>query len=117
MPKRHELRARYIEGWYEQDVAKLLETTVADFMFDDPAEPKPITKDGLAGYMQRWLARTGGENNWRLTHEVREDKDGILTDWEWWEVLGTDMQGTAVVITSDAGVLEERITYFKRQVR
>lgn len=117
MANRYDLRARYIEGWYEQDVSKLLETTTPGFVFDDPAEPAPITRDGLADYMQRWLARAGGENNWRLTHEVRQDTDGILTDWEWWEVLGTDMQGTAVVITSDVGVLEERITYFKRQVQ
>ncbi|NNE22391.1 MAG: hypothetical protein HKN11_07240 [Rhizobiales bacterium] len=117
MAKRHELRTRYIVGWYEQDVGKLMETTADGFVLDDPVESAPVPKDGLAGYMQRWLERTGGENNWRLTHEVREDKDGILTDWEWWEVLGTDMQGTAVVMTSDAGVQLERITYFNRKRR
>jgi len=114
MARRHDLRALYITGWYERDVDKLLATTADDFVFDDPAEPAPITRSGLAAYMQRWLARTGGENNWRLTHEVRQDKDGVLTDWEWWEVLGTDMEGTAVVMTGDQGVQLERITYFKR---
>ena len=39
-----------------------------------------------------------------------QDKDAILTDWEWWEVSGTSLQGAAVVLTSDAGVLLERIT-------
>lgn len=114
MTKRHDLRARYIDGWYERDLGKLLATTTEDFVFDDPAEPTPVTRADLEAYMQRWFARTGGENDWRLTHEVRQDKDGLLTDWEWWEVLGTDMQGTGVIVTSDEGVQLERITYFKR---
>ena len=114
MARRHDLRARYIQGWYDTDVAALLATTTPDFVFDDPAEPAPVTRDGLEAYMQRWLARAAGNNKWRLTHEVRQDKDGVLTDWEWWEVLNTDMQGTAVVVTTDEGVQLERITYFRR---
>ncbi|MGI9462853.1 MAG: hypothetical protein ACR2OM_02885 [Aestuariivirgaceae bacterium] len=116
MAKRHDLRALYIAGWYEMDVDKLLAATAKDFMFDDPAEPRPVRREDLTGYMQRWLKRTNGCNEWRLSHEVREDKDGVLTDWEWWEVVGTDLNGTAVVTTSDAGVHLERITYFAREL-
>ena len=60
MAKRHELRALYIAGWYDRDPDKLMVTTAADFAFVDPAEPEPVTRDGLAAYMERWLARTGG---------------------------------------------------------
>jgi hypothetical protein len=70
--------------------------------------------------MQRWEARLralGGNNEWRLTHQLREDADGMLTEWEWWQVVGTGAQGAAVILTGDDGVLLERITYFDRGLR
>ena len=36
MSDRFELRACYIEGWYEMDGDKLLATTTEDLIFDDP---------------------------------------------------------------------------------
>lgn len=107
-----------MQGWYQMDLEKLLASTTADFIFDDPAEPRPVTRTGLAGYMQRWDKRTraaGSTNRWRLSEEVRRDEDGILTDWEWWELIGTHLRGSAVIKTSDAGVFLERITYFDRR--
>lgn len=106
-----------MQGWYEMNAELLLATTAADFYFDDPAEPEPVTRATLADYMHRWDTRTrklGATNEWILTHEIREDKDGVLTDWEWWELVGTPLKGTGLVLTSDAGVLFERITYFDR---
>ncbi len=120
MSKRSEIRARYIQGWYRLNVDLLLETTNANFVFDDPAEPEPVTRAMLSDYMHRWDIRTralGSTNQWVLSNEVREDKDGILTDWEWWELAGSGLQGTAIVQTSDEGVLLERITYFDRNIR
>jgi hypothetical protein len=114
MTKRAELRAMYIAGWYEKDAAKLEQSTRADFQFDDPAEPEPIARDGLAAYMARWDAHAGGHNDWILQDEVRQDKDGILTDWMWWAVVGTELTGAAMVKTSDEGVFLERIAYFTR---
>ena len=108
-----------MEGWYEMDIDKLMSSTADSFVFDDPAEPKPVTRSALSAYMLRWDQRVremGGANEWRLTHEVRQDTDGLLTDWEWWQIVGTDLQGSAVIVTSDQGVLLERITYFKRNV-
>ena len=114
MTRREELRARYIEGWYELDPEKLLSTTRADFVFDDPAEAAPVTRDGLVDYMHRWAARAGSDPQWLITDAVRQDKDGIMTDWEWWEITGTGLSGSGLVKTSDEGVFLERITYFKR---
>ncbi len=48
---------------------------------------------------------------------MREDENGILTDWLWYEVVGTDLCGSGMVTTSDDGVFFERITYFKRGTR
>jgi hypothetical protein len=120
MSKRVEIRARYMQGWYEMNAEELLATTEESFIFDDPVEPEPVTRDTLVGYMHRWDGRTrslGGDNQWVLRHEVRQDKDGILTDWEWWEVKHTGMCGAAIVLTSDEGVLSETITYFDRNIR
>lgn len=119
MTNRFELRARYIEGWYEMNGEKLLSSTTEDFVFDDPREPEPVGCDGLVDYMKRWDTRTralGSTNEWKLENEVREDKGGIITDWEWWELVGTNICGMAFVKTRDSGVFVERITYFDRVV-
>lgn len=120
MSSRIKLRERYLQGWYQMDAELLLTSTAHDFIFDDPAEPKPVTRDMLTGYMQRWDRRAhaaGGDNQWVLSHETRTDIDGILTDWEWWQVIGTELQGAAVVLTNDNGVFLERITYFDCKTR
>ena len=117
MTTRFELRARYIEGWNELDTDKLGSSTSHDFIFDDSAEPAPVSRESLAEYMIRWDNRTrslGSTNVWALSDEVRQDRDGILTDWEWWELAGTDLCGMAIVKTKDDGVFFERITYFGR---
>ena len=118
MTTRFELRKRYIEGWYELDADKLMSSTSQDFIFDDPAESEPVSRELLPDYMIRWDKRTrslGATNVWNLSDEVRQDSDGILTDWEWWELVGTDLRGMAIVKTRDDGVFFERITYFDRR--
>lgn len=120
MSIRSEIRAGYMQGWYNLDADLLLETTSPEFIFDDPEEPEPVTRAMLVGYMHRWDARTralGSNNHWILSNEVAEDKDGILTNWEWWELAGSGLHGAAVIQTSDEGVLFERITYFDRNSR
>ena len=114
------LRESYMQGWYRMDLDLLLDTTADDFVFDDPAEAAPVTRTDLAGYMQRWDQRMrdlGGDNQWQLTHQLRRDENGLLTDWEWWEVIGTGVQGAAVILTGNDGVIFERITYFDRAIR
>ena len=117
MPDRFEFRDRYIQGWYELDADKLIQSVTDDFVFDDPAEPVPISKVDLGDYMRRWDSRTrslGADNQWILADEVRQDYDGILTDWEWWELPGSPLKGMALVKTDNRGVFLERITYFDR---
>ena len=118
--KRIQLRECYIEGWYQMDIERLLATTARAFIFDDPAEPVPVNREMLPAYMQRWDRRTramGGNNQWVLSHEMRHDNDDILTDWSWWEVVATKLQGAAVVLTGNEGVILERITYFDRSMK
>jgi hypothetical protein len=116
MTSRERLRAEYIAGWYEKDLVKLSGAIRADYIFDDPAESAPFTRQGLEAYMKRWDARAERKNEWRIEHEARQDTNGILTDWHWWQVVGTNLNGAAVVMTSDEGVFLERIASFKRSV-
>jgi hypothetical protein len=118
--KRIALRERYMQGWFDMDAELLISATAPPFIFDDPVEPEPVTREMLTGYMQRWHQRmqaAGGDNDWRLTHETRIDRDGVLIDWEWWEVIGSGLHGAAVILTGNDGVLLERITYFDRDLR
>ena len=118
MGGRFEKRKTYMDGWYRLDAGLLLGSTTTDFVFDDPLEPGPVSRDRLEDYMQRWYAWTrkmGGDNRWRLCNTLREDRDGILTEWEWWEMPGTPLSGAALVLTRDQGVFLERITYFNRE--
>jgi hypothetical protein len=118
MTDRFQKRAEYIEGWYQLDAEKLFANTTRDFIFDDPREPAPVNRDGLVAYMYRWDAWTrekGAGNHWILEDEVRHDSNGILIDWEWWELPGSGIFGMALVKTRDEGVFLERITYFDRK--
>lgn len=120
MSKRVELRTRYIQAWYDMNIEELLATTGEDFIFNDPAEPQPVTRAMLEAYMRRWnkkIRAQGTEDQWKLSHELRQNKDTVLTDWEWWEVLESGLCGAAIVQTGDKGVLFERITSFDRNIR
>ncbi len=116
MSKRAQHRARYIEGWDTMDADKLLASITDDFVFDDPAEPEPITKATLVAYMPRWPEKAGALGvpfQFDITDKVVQDKDGVLLEWYWWRLTGTSVEGSAVIETSDEGVLSERLAYFK----
>ena len=73
-----------------------------------------VTKETLRQYMRDWDARAtaaGATGEWELSDVVNVDADGVLLCWEWWKVVGTDMEGAAVIKTTDEGVLSERIVY------
>jgi hypothetical protein len=98
------------------DAEKLLASVTADFVFDDPAEPEPITKAMLAAYLPRWPEKAealGALFAFDIIDKVIEDKDGVLLEWYWWRLAGTSVEGSAVIKTTDDGVISERLTYFK----
>ena len=116
MSKRAEHRARYIEGWNTMDADKLLASVAEDFVFDDPAEPEPVTKATLAAYMPVWpekAARLGARFDFEISEKTVQDEDGFLTEWYWWRLAGTEVEGTAVIKTGDEGVIFERLAYYR----
>jgi hypothetical protein len=116
MSRRAQLRALYIEGWETMDAEKLISAVADDFEFDDPADPEPITKATLVDYMPRWPAKAealGGAFAFDIVDKVVQDEGGVLLEWYWWRLAGTDVEGTAVIKTTDEGVVFERLTYYK----
>jgi len=116
MSPREAHRARYIEGWDFADPEKLMASIAPGFRFDDPVDPAPITADMLVAYMPVWPARAaalGGSFDFEMTDRTVQDKDGILTEWYWWVLKGTPAEGTALIKTSDDGVVFEGLTYFR----
>lgn len=48
-----------------------------------------------------------------MTDRVVQDGDGVLTEWYWWRLVGTEVEGSAAIRTCDGGVLSDRLTYHK----
>ncbi len=116
MSKRAQLRARYIEGWNTMDAEQLLASVTDDFLFDDPAEPEPVTKAMLAAYMPRWPEKAGALGatfQFDMVDKVVQDEAGVLLEWYWWRLTGTEVEGTAVIKTGDKGVISERLAYYR----
>ena len=116
MSRRAELRVQYIEAWDTMDAAKLLSSVAEDFLFDDPADPAPITKAGLVAYMPVWPRRAealGGHFHIEMRDKVVADRDGLLLEWYQWRLAGTAVEGAALIKTSDQGVLLERLSYYR----
>ena len=98
------------------DAALLLASITDDFVFDDPTDPEPITKATVADYMPVWpnkAAELGADFEFDIIDKVVQDHEGILLEWYWWRLVGTDVEGTAVIKTSDDGVFSERLTYYR----
>ena len=118
MTDRFSHRASYIDGWYTLDAEKLVSSVTNDFVFDDPALGELVTKAALAEYMISWedkIRTLGGTGEWELSDIVNHDQDGVLVCWEWWKCIGSGLEGAAIVKTTDAGVLSERIVYYHRK--
>jgi len=98
------------------DAEMLVSSVTDDFVFDDPADPGPVTKAGLAQYMPNWPKKAkalGAAFEFEITDKTVQDKDGVLIEWYWWKLAGTDVEGTAVIKTTENGVTSERLTYYK----
>lgn len=116
MSNRAQLRAQYIEGWETMDAEKLISAVTDTFEFDDPADPEPITKANLVSYMPVWPEKAkalGGTFRFEIIDKVVQDRDGVLLEWYWWKLIGTDVEGAAVIKTIDQGVVLERLSYYK----
>ena len=115
MSKRQDHLNAYVEGWRSMNAERVLSALAEGFVFDDPALSEPVTKATMAAYMSSWEKRAKAlSGTWRYenSHEVVQDRDGILLRWMWWRFTGIDIQGSALTKTTDDGMLSERVAYY-----
>ena len=110
----------YLKGWELGDGALSLSATVEGFYYDDPntgriprAEFVEFVKD-----FKRAAINMGGAENanpfLQYSDVVIKDNRSPATVWCWWQAVGTELQGCALVKVSAEGVLHEKIAYFSR---
>lgn len=110
----------YAAGWTKGDVDAILAVTTESFVFDDPNAGK-IARADLAEYvagMQDAVAGMRGadfDGPLLNIYEVltQEDENGLTASC-WWDVPGTDMQGSGLIKISNDGVESERLAYYTK---
>jgi hypothetical protein len=110
----------YLKGWEFGDGALSLSVTAEGFCYDDPNTGRIVRAD-FAQFVEdfkRAAVEMGGANNARpflqYTDVVIKDDELPATVWCWWQAVGTELQGCALVKVGEEGVLHEKIAYFSR---
>ena len=110
----------YLEGWELGDGALSLSVTAPGFCYDDPNTGR-IPRDEFVQFVEdfkRAALEMGGAANatpfLQYTDVVIKDDELPATVWCWWQAVGTELQGCALVKVGEEGVLHEKIAYFSR---
>ena len=110
----------YLKGWELGDGELSLSVTADSFYYDDPNTGR-ITRDEFVAFVKdfrRAAEDMGGKKNARpflqYSDVVIRDVELPATVWCWWQAIGTELQGCALVKVGEAGVLHEKIAYFSR---
>ena len=110
----------YLKGWELGDGALSLSVTTKDFCYDDPNTGR-IPRHQFVQFVEDFKSAAvemGGAENASpfLQYTDVVIKDDILpaTVWCWWQAVGTELQGCALIKVSEAGILHEKIAYFSR---
>jgi hypothetical protein len=110
----------YLKGWELGDGALSLSVTAEDFCYDDPNTGR-IPRDQFVQFVEDFKSAAiemGGTENaspfLQYTDVVIKDDSLPATVWCWWQAVGTELQGCALIKVSEAGILHEKIAYFSR---
>ena len=110
----------YLKGWELGDGALSLSVTAESFYYDDPNSAR-IHRGQFVEFVddfKRAAFAMGGEENTepflKYSDVVIKDDELPVTVWCWWQAVGTDLQGSALVKVSEEGVLHEKIAYFSK---
>ena len=110
----------YLKGWELGDGALSLSVTADSFCYDDPDTGR-IARDEFVEFVEdfkRAAVDMGGVENaspfLQYSDVVIKDDELPATVWCWWQAIGTELQGCALVKVGEEGVLHEKIAYFSR---
>ena len=110
----------YLKGWELGDGALSLGVTAQSFCYDDPNTGR-IERDEFVQFVEDFkhaAVDMGGEKNaspfLQYSDVVINDDELPATVWCWWQAVGTELQGCALVKVGAEGVLHEKIAYFAR---
>ncbi len=110
----------YLQGWELGDGALSLSVTADSFCYDDPDTGR-IERHKFVEFVEdfkRAAIAMGGAENARpflqYSDVVIKDDELPATVWCWWQAVGTELQGSALVKVGEQGVLHEKIAYFSR---
>ena len=110
----------YLKGWELGDGALSLSVTADSFCYDDPNTGR-IPRDEFVQFVEDFKSAAvemGGEAGanpfLQYSDVVIRDEELPATVWCWWQAVGTELQGCALVKVGEEGVLHEKIAYFSR---
>ncbi len=110
----------YLKGWELGDGALSLGVTAPGFYYDDPNTGR-VSRRQFVEFVEdfkRAAVAMGGEDGaspfLKYSDIVIKDDELPVTVWCWWQAVGTELQGSALVKVSEAGVLHEKIAYFSK---
>ena len=110
----------YLKGWELGDGALSLSVTADSFCYDDPNTGR-IPRDEFVQFVEDFktaAVEMGGKENaspfLQYSDVVIRDDQLPATVWCWWQAVGTELQGCALVKVGSEGVLHEKIAYFSR---
>ena len=108
----------YLEGWRLGDPNRSLEACSPGFYYDDPNTGR-IQRPDFCAFVEDFKTYGASLNNGVTPEPFLEYTDTIIdhdrspvTILCWWQVTGTEFQGSALVKADDTGILSERIAYF-----
>ena len=110
----------YLKGWELGDGALSLSVTAQSFCYDDPNTGR-IPRHEFVQFVEDCKSAAvdmGGAVNanpfLQYSDVVIKDDQLPATVWCWWQAVGTELQGCALVKVGEEGVLHEKIAYFSR---
>ena len=110
----------YLQGWELGDGALSLSVTTDSFCYDDPNTGR-IERHQFIEFVEdfkRAAIEMGGAEDanpfLQYSDVVIKDDELPATVWCWWQAVGTELQGCALVKVGEQGVLHEKIAYFSR---
>jgi len=110
----------YAEGWTNGNSDTILRATSDSFVFDDPNAGKVAKEEFqefFAGLKEAVASLRGAGQEgpfMELTEVVTKDDGDVLTASCWWEIPGTDIQGSGLIKVANDGVVSERIAYYTK---